>query len=97
MAGPPLYYMRSKLHPYRHALDTAHKVGTQSFQRAGRFHILDVFEQYTEYHLELEAGEVGSEAKVLANPERNMWIGVRRVMSNLNGSLKTSSSQLADG
>jgi len=65
--------MRTKLDPYGHALDTADKVGTQSFHRSGRFHILDIFE-----HLEFKAREVGSEAKVFADPERNMRIGIAR-------------------
>ena len=65
-----------KLHSHRHALDAANEVRTEALKSSGRFHILDVFQQRAENHLEFKAREVGTEAEVLADAERKMRVRI---------------------
>jgi len=55
-----------------------------------------VFEQRAENHLKFDRCEVGSQAEVLADAERQVRTGIA-VILNLNGPPKTSSSLLAEG
>ena len=65
-------------------------------QRAGRLQRGEVRGQLAEHGAQLPAGEVGAEAEVLAEAEREVQVGPRP-MSNVYGSANWRSSRLADG
>ena len=88
---------RAQLVAHRHRLDAADEARAQPRHRAGELDVLEALDELAEDHAQLEAGEVGAEAEVLADAEAEVRVGRAIDAEARTARSKTSSSRFADG